>query len=281
MVVAIAVLVFGTVWLVRGGFASGYPLYARFRWGAGVKQGQPVLLSGVSVGYVDDVELVPDGTVSVRLSIEKKYRIPVSTTANIEANGIFGDQMVTLKPDRPSRNYIPIGDTLPAGRPQPGIGDLIIKFDSISGRLGDVSKAVQVELVQGGAIGDLRETLHRTNQLVGMLGQIASDQSKQLSKTMASLNRAVSAIDSAAVDSTVQNLRASSANLNSLTNNLANTTSHLDAVVAKIDTGGGSAGKLVNDPALYNDVHSLLGRLDSLTADFKQHPRKYVNVHIF
>ena len=56
--VAILVLVFGTVYLIRGGLSSGYPLYSRFRWGAGVKQGQPVLLSGVSVGYVDNVELV-------------------------------------------------------------------------------------------------------------------------------------------------------------------------------------------------------------------------------
>jgi phospholipid/cholesterol/gamma-HCH transport system substrate-binding protein len=98
---------------------------------------------------------------------------------------------------------------------------------------------------------------------------------------MVSLNRAVSALDSATIDSTVKNLRASSENVAALTNNLANTTSHLDAVVAKIDSGGGSAGKLVNDPALYNDLHSLLARVDSLTADFKQHPRKYVNLRIF
>ncbi len=60
-----------------------------------------------------------------------------------------------------------------------------------------------------------------------------------------------------------------------------NTTSHLDDVLAKVDTGGGSTGKLINDPALYNNVNMLLTRLDSLTSDFKQHPKKYVRLSIF
>jgi phospholipid/cholesterol/gamma-HCH transport system substrate-binding protein len=279
--IGILVLVLGTVYLIRGGLASGYPLYTRFRWGAGVKQGQPVLLSGVSVGYVDEVRLDPDGTVSVKLSVENKYRIPINTTAAIEPNGLFGDMQVALRPKTPTTQYLPRGDTIPTAPAGPSIGDLVAKMDSIGGQLGDVTKAVQVELVQGGAIGDLRKTLYNANKLVATLSEVATQQSKELSRTMISLNRAVSAIDSSAIDSTVKNIRASSANLNSLTNNLANTTSHLDALVAKVDTGNGTAGKLVNDPALYKNLTSLLARFDSLTADLKAHPSKYVAVHIF
>lgn len=280
--VAILILVFGTVYLIRGGLSSGYPLYTRFRWGAGVKQGQAVLLAGVSVGYVDNVELVNDGTVTVRLSIENKYRIPINTTAAIEPNGLFGDMQVSLKPARPTTQYVPKSDTLATAPSAPSIGDLIIKMDSIGGQLGDVTKAVQVELVQGGAVADLRKTVYNANKLVETLGSIATEQSKQLSRTMVSLNRAVSAIDSAAIDSTVHNLQASSANLKTLTTNLANTTNHLDAVMAKVDTGAGSAGKLINDPQLYNHVNQLVARLDSLTADLKAHPSKFVPpIHIF
>jgi phospholipid/cholesterol/gamma-HCH transport system substrate-binding protein len=240
-----------------------------------------VLLSGVSVGYVDKVELVPDGTVSVRLSVEKKYKIPINTVAAIEPNGLFGDMEVALKPKVPTTQYVPPGDTIPTAPAGPSIGDLVAKMDSIGGQLGDVTKAVQIELVQGGALGDLRRTLYNANKLVETLSNIATEQSKQLSHTMLSLNRAVSAIDSSAIDSTVKNIRASSANLNALTSNLANTTSHLDALVAKVDTGGGTAGKLVNDPALYKNLTSLLARFDTLTADLKAHPSKYVAVHIF
>jgi phospholipid/cholesterol/gamma-HCH transport system substrate-binding protein len=91
----------------------------------------------------------------------------------------------------------------------------------------------------------------------------------------------VSAIDSAALDSTIQNLKTSSANMANLTDNLKQTTSRLNSVLAKVDSGGGTAGKIINDPAIYNDVHALLARFDSLTADLKNNPKRYINVHIF
>ena len=50
--ISVIVLVLGTLWLARGGLKSGYPLYSRFAWGQNLKQGQPVLLAGVSVGLI-------------------------------------------------------------------------------------------------------------------------------------------------------------------------------------------------------------------------------------
>ena len=35
LTIGVIIAVLGTIWLVRGGFSSGYPLYARFKWGAG------------------------------------------------------------------------------------------------------------------------------------------------------------------------------------------------------------------------------------------------------
>ena len=34
--IAVALTIMGTLWLVRGGLTSGYPLYARFPWGPGL-----------------------------------------------------------------------------------------------------------------------------------------------------------------------------------------------------------------------------------------------------
>jgi len=38
---------------------------------------------------------------------------------------------------------------------------------------------------------------------------------------------------------------------------------------------------LLNDPALFNDMHALLGRMDSLVADIKKNPKRYINVKVF
>jgi phospholipid/cholesterol/gamma-HCH transport system substrate-binding protein len=279
--IGFVILLVGSVWLVRGGLQSGYPLYARFPWGSGIKQGQSVLLSGVDVGFVGDVDLRQDGTLIVTMRINKEYRVPQGTTATIEPNGIFGDVDVALRPARPTTAYIAESDTVPNGRPAPTLSDILASVDTASGKLNDVAKTVQVELVQGGGIADLHQTLQHANRLVVQLSEIAAEQSKQLSASMRSLNRAVSAIDSAALDSTVQNLKVSSANMANLTDNLKQTTSRLNSVLAKVDSGGGTAGKIINDPAIYNDVHALLARFDSLTADLKNNPKRYINVHIF
>lgn len=279
--IGFVILLIGSIWLVRGGLQSGYPLYARFPWGSGIKQGQSVLLSGVDVGFVGDVDLRPDGTLIITMRINKQYHVPQGTTATIEPNGIFGDVDVALRPARPTNSYIAESDTVPNGRPSPTISDILASVDTASGKLNDVAKTVQVELVQGGGIADLHQTLQHANHLVAQLSDIAAEQSKQLSASMHSLNRAVSAIDSAAVDSTVQSLKTSSANMASLTDNLKQTTVRLNSVLAKVDSGGGTAGKIINDPAIYNDVHALLARFDSLTADLKNNPKRYINVHIF
>jgi phospholipid/cholesterol/gamma-HCH transport system substrate-binding protein len=281
LVLAIIVVAVGTIWLIRGGLSSGYPLYARFHWGGGAKQGQSVLLAGVNVGYIDDVVFEQKGTIIIKMSINKKFKIPAGTVATLDPNGFFGDVVVGLRPTKVTTDVIPVGDTVPAGKPQPQLADIIARVDSMSGTLNDVTRSVQVELVQGGGIADLRRTLEASTKLVTQLSSIAATEGKQLADVTGKLDHAASALDSATIDSTLKNLRTTSANVTTLTNNLANTTSHLDDVLAKVDTGGGSTGKLINDPALYNNVNMLLTRLDSLTSDFKQHPKKYVRLSIF
>jgi phospholipid/cholesterol/gamma-HCH transport system substrate-binding protein len=54
-----------------------------------------------------------------------------------------------------------------------------------------------------------------------------------------------------------------------------------DSVITKINTGQGSVGLLVNDPRLYRNTDSLMTELRSLIADFKAHPKKYVNLRVF
>ncbi len=66
-----------------------------------------------------------------------------------------------------------------------------------------------------------------------------------------------------------------------LSQELRETNHRVQAVVDKVTDGNGTAGRLVNDPAVYARVDTLLARIDSLVMDIKQNPRKYVNIRIF
>jgi phospholipid/cholesterol/gamma-HCH transport system substrate-binding protein len=279
--VAVVVTVLGSLWLARGGLSKGYPLYAKFPWGAGLKQGQPVLLVGVNVGYVDEVDLHQDGILVTTLRIAKDYQVPITSKAAVVPNGIFGDQAVAVTPSKPDPRSFKPGDTIPIGPSTPGISELTTKADSITRSVNAITTALEQQLVAQGGIRDLRNTIGATNRLVTEFAAIASEQSRQLSATMTSLRRATSAIDPAKVDSTVSNLRTASANMAEMSAQLKATSGKLDVIIAKVDSGNGSAAKLLNDPGVYNDVRTLLARMDSLVADIKKNPKRYINVKIF
>ncbi len=278
---AIVVTVLGSLWLARGGLSKGYPLYAKFPWGAGLKQGQPVLLVGVNVGYVDQVDLHQDGTLVTTLRIQKNYKVPVTSKAAVVPNGIFGDMAIAVTPSRPDPRSFRAGDTIPVGPSTPGIAELTSKADSITRSVNAMTSALEHEMVAGGGIRDLRNTISATNRMVNEFAAVASEQSRQLTATMTSLRRATSAIDPAKVDSTITNFRSASANLATMSTDLKQTSSKLDAIIAKVDSGNGSAAKLLNDPGVYNDVRQLLQRMDSLVADIKKNPKRYINVKVF
>ena len=278
---AIVVTVLGSLWLARGGLSKGYPLYAKFPWGAGLKQGQPVLLVGVNVGYVDQVDLHQDGTLVTTLRIQRDYKVPVTSKAAVVPNGIFGDQAVALTPSKPDPRSFKPNDTIPIGPSSPGIAQLTSKADSIASSVNAVTTALQHEFVAAGGIRDMRNAIGATNRLVTEFAAIANEQSRQLSATMTSLRRATTAIDPAKVDSTVSNLRTASANMAEMSSQLKETSGKLDAIIAKVDSGNGSAAKLLNDPGVYNDVRQLLQRMDSLVADIKKNPKRYIYVKVF
>ena len=278
---AILVTVLGSLWLARGGLSKGYPLYAKFPWGAGLKQGQPVLLVGVNVGYVDQVDLHQDGILVTTLRIVKSYKVPVTSKAAVVPNGIFGDMAVAVTPSRPDPRSFKPGDTIPIGPSTPGIAELTSKADSITRSVNAMTSALEHEMVAGGGIRDLRNTIAATNRMVNEFAVVASEQSRQLSATMTSLRRATSAIDPAKVDSTITNFRSASANLAAMSTDLKQTTTKLDAILAKVDSGNGSAAKLLNDPGVYNDTRALLARMDSLLADVKRNPKRYFSVKVF
>jgi phospholipid/cholesterol/gamma-HCH transport system substrate-binding protein len=281
LTVAATVAVVGTIWLTRGGLSRGYPLYTQFAWGQNLKQGQPVQLAGVSVGYVDEVKLRDEGFLDVVLRIEDQYRIPRTSTATVVPVGIFGDVAVALTPKAPSKIAYDAGDTVPAGPSPPGVAELMARVDTIGRRVSRITAALEDQLVGGGAIRDVRQTIDAAQQLTLQLNRVASEQSRNLSAAMASFQRAANAVDPVVIDSTLRNFRVASANVRAMSAELTTAVTRLDSLLAGLESGQGTAGKLLSDTLLYSDLRNVVHRADSLMADIKRNPRKYINLSIF
>ena len=285
---AVAIGLLGTLWLVRGGLSSGYPLYAKFAWGQNLKPGQPVLLAGVNVGGVRVVKLRDDGYLDVILRVNDDVKVPKNSVASVKPIGIFGDAAVALTPKGPSKISYGPGDTVPVGASDTDIQAIMNRVDSIGLTVQQITKALNTDLIASGGIRDIRKSLANAAELSAsatrlsiQLNQIAAEQNRNLTATMASFRRAANAVDSASIDSTLKNFRTSSASLTRIASSLDSTTKRVNGLVGGIERGEGTVGKLMKDTLLYRDLRGLVTQADSVLADLKANPKKYINLKIF
>jgi phospholipid/cholesterol/gamma-HCH transport system substrate-binding protein len=288
LTVAAAIALLGTLWLVRGGLSSGYPLYTKFAWGQNLKPGQQVLLAGVAVGAVADVKLRDEGYLDVALRIDNDIKVPRTSVASVKPIGIFGDAAIALTPKGPSKNYFAPGDTVPVGPGETDIQAIENKVDSIAGTVMVMTKTLNSELFASGGIRDIRRSManaavvsSNAARLSAQLNTIAAEQNRNLTLAMNSLRRAANAVDSASIDSTMKNFRRSSESLTRIAANLDSTSRHANNVIAGIERGDGTVGKLMKDTLLYRDLRGLVTQADSVLADLKANPKKYINLRIF
>lgn len=279
--VALIVLVVGALWLARGGLSSGYPLYGRFAWGQSLKQGQPALLAGVNVGYIADVELANDGFLDVEIRVNKQYRIPKNAVAEVIPVGIFGDAAVAFKTPGPSSIVFEPGDTIPTQKASSGLDALTARADTISRSLGRITASMEQEFVGGGGIREMRQTIATMNRLTAQMQGVVAEQNRNLTSTMAAFRSTAKGMDSAQVAATMAQFRASASSADSLMQRLSSNATQIQAILARVERGEGTVGKLLTDTLLYRDMRNLLLSTDSLMADFKRNPRKYINLKIF
>jgi len=99
---AVALLALGLLYLLflafsRAQSAGGYKIGVRFANASGLAAGAPVYLSGVSIGSVQSVGLLPDNTVEVILAIAKDTDIPAASRIVIHS-ALAGSPDVTIVP---------------------------------------------------------------------------------------------------------------------------------------------------------------------------------------
>lgn len=286
MTAAVIVLILGMVWLARGGLKNGYPLHARFTWGQNLKSGQPVLLAGVAVGTVRDVQLRRDGHLDVLLSIDDEYQVPKGSTATVKAVGIFGDVAVALTPPlpAPAASYAP-DDTVPTGVPSADIDQILSRVDSIGRSVSVLTSALQKEVIEAGTFKDLHNLVASSAKVSAQLQGVLAEQNRNATATMEAFKNSATKLgnlaDSTQIAATLANTREITANTARLTANLDSTNAQIQRLLGLAQHGNGTVGKLLTDTLLYNDLHWLIRQADSLLADIKANPKKYINVRIF
>jgi phospholipid/cholesterol/gamma-HCH transport system substrate-binding protein len=157
----------------------------------GLAKGSQVTFSGVPVGKIDDIKLLPDSPelVRVRISIDDSTPVLKGTTATIAGVGFTGVSQINLA--GATKGQPPITDVGPFGVPviptKPGaLGQLLNSAPEILNKISQVLTQLN-KMVDERNQKSLRDILSNVDTLTGTLAQTAP----QLKDTIAAANKAI------------------------------------------------------------------------------------------
>ena len=133
---------------------------------AGLAEGNPVKISGVTVGVVKDIFLPPDPTkkdVDITLMVDHKYadRIRTDSRARMKKLGLLsGDSYIDISPGNPRFDALGAGALIPAAR-QTNVDQLISSGEDL------VDNFVQISY-------SLKNILSRVDRGEGLIGELTS-----------------------------------------------------------------------------------------------------------
>ncbi len=248
-------------------FARKNEYEVRFDSVTGLAEGNPVKISGVTVGVVRDIRLPRDPKqkdVQISLMIDRKYaeRIRADSRARLKKLGLLaGDSYVDVTPGSPRFDSVEPGSIIPAQR-QTNVDQLISSGEDL------VDNFVQISY-------SLKNVLARVDRGEGLLGELTSaPETKQrltdtflttLNKTNALLSHVESGkglvgrlvYDDQYGEQLTASLGSAAQSLQAITNN----------VQKGFESGNGMIPALLNDPEGKKKVYDLVTNLQTTSAN--------------
>jgi phospholipid/cholesterol/gamma-HCH transport system substrate-binding protein len=175
------------------------------------------------------------------------------------------------------------GDTL-GGESGSG-GGLLGSVDQLSAQAGSVLSAMD-SLLSPTTIGNVQGSARELEHLLTELSAVTREQRATIADLTASLSRAASGLETAAgagPDVARAAARADSAMavLAATTENIDAATASLRSVLARMDAGEGTLGRLSTDDSLYVNLNEAVQSINALVQDLQANPSRYINVSIF
>jgi len=280
VLVGVGLFVAGTMWLGGSGLGRSPNVSVSFPDAGTLKRGSPVKVSGVTLGNVADITYQSYGKVLVRLDLDEQIAPRKDASATLATIGLVADAVVKFNPGT-SAEPLPEG-TVIDGTVERGLMDM-------GGELGGSAKEVMAGL-QAIEFKRLSENLNKTLQSFQHIAAIYSNTRtgplSQLPATMEGIQRVGARLDSvlaaAQLDKASRTADSLLQTLTALSTDAKSTLGQIDQMLARVNRGEGSLGKLASDTLLYQNAQKLLKSLQDFVDDLKKNPGKIgITVRVF
>ncbi len=286
---AIALLIFGYSFLKgQNLLENDRTFYAVYDNVEGLIPSSPVTINGLVVGQVVAINFADTkGNLVVEFNVDSEFSFSKNSEAKVYGGGLIGGKSLAIIPKYEQGLEAKDGDTLP-GRIEAGLLELV------NDRLTPLQEKLEA------AITDADTLLTSVNGILNVdnknnLNSIFKDLSigvrkfkgtsiklnNLLENNEEKLNKAFTNADEISTKLNKVSDSLSQINVKQIGKELEAVLANFEKISKDLNTGKGTAGKLLKDEKLYTNLERTTKELELLLQDLRLNPTRYINVSVF
>ena len=263
-------------------------LYAVYDEVDGLLVGANVMINGLSIGNVTELDFLPNSTkILVTIKVKDKLNFSSKSTASIYETGVLGGLAISIEPVFDRQSIVKTGDTLRSSV-RPGLTELINRqIEPLSRQL--QSTITSVDSIFTGASNvlnidtqeNLKESIEVLTSAINAINKSASIIENTLTEKNDKINNTLDNIESISNNLSKVTQDLNEFGISNVLSDLKESTEGINSVIQNLNSGSSSLGKLINKDELYENLNSSILSLNKLIEDINENPKKYVHFSIF
>lgn len=246
----------------------------------GLLTGDIVTINGMTVGNVTELEFNPkqDGSIIVTFVINNDLNIPNNSIAELSSS-LMGSVSINLKLGN-SKVYAQSGDTLASAYNSGTMGmiaeqvlplkekieTLVISLNDLTNNLNNIiSPELKNDINRG--VNDFASSMNNINAISSDIKDLVDSNNDKF--TVAINNLETISKNFATVSDSLKMI-----DYIQIVNSLDKCVSEINTLIESINNGEGSAGLLVKNDSLYNNINNTIVTLQSILEEIKENPKK-------
>ena len=262
----------------------------------GLLESSSVNINGYQVGQVSEIKFLEDysGRLIATLSLQEDFKIAKGSVARIVSSDIMGTKSVKLEIVH-SGEYYKENDTIPGDTESDLKEQVSMQVLPLKNKAEELIASLDSALAVITYVFNRRTQDNLTASFENIHNTLANIESltTELDRIMSSgkVNSIVGNLDSISgtISNNSENISKIIGNFSELSDSLAelnislvfndlqSSVAGINTILKKLNTSESSAGLLINDTALYQNLNNLAGSMDLLLKDVRNNPKRYVH----
>ncbi len=280
----IALFIFGYNYLKgKNLFESTDVYYTEFDYNA-LEKASHITVNGNNVGKIQDIVYdYNSGKTRVSFEVNEALKFSKNSIIKMYETGLMGGNGLAILISTDGEQAKP-GDVLPSTVEFGLVTSLSKSFSGISDNLDSTLQSTDTlmvsinKLVNDNSDAGLKRTIQELNHTLQSFKNTSNSVNAVISNNDKNITAILEKFKTISADLAVLTTDLKNANLGATVENLNGTLNKLNTILATIEKGEGSMGKLLKDEALYKNLEGATKEMEALLKDIKLHPKRYFRV---